>query len=180
MAIGCASGIYLNKRADGHCESLKPPPFLVTNLLPTAYRKVLDFNTPTSIVAIPEFNKFIVHCESELYSYPLELVIGVYQEDATSQPSLQDSEEKLAQGDGDVLFFMAGRVANRTFSKQLKPILTHFLIAYPQNSRLCIEEWQECYLARIRVDRPGTEPPVSRRSEFVIPTFGFGSSPHAL
>ena len=180
MAIGCASGIYMNRRADGHCESSKLPHVLVTNLLPIAFRKVLDFNTPTSIVAIPEFNKFIVHCEPELYSYPLEFVIGIYQEDAASQPVPQDSEEKLAQGDGDVLFFKAGRVANRTFSKQLGPILTHFLIAHPQNSCLCIEEWQESYIARIRVDRPGTEPTTPRESKFIIPTFGFGSSPHAL
>jgi hypothetical protein len=77
----------------------------------------LPFNSPTSIVAIPEFDKLIVHCELELFSYSLELVIGVSQEDASSQPSLEGLEEKLAQGHGDVLSFKAGRVADRRFSE---------------------------------------------------------------
>jgi hypothetical protein len=77
----------------------------------------LEFNEPASVAAIPEFDKFIVHCESALYSYSLELAILVSQGDAASKPSLDNSEEKLAQGHGDVLFFKAGRLADRTLSK---------------------------------------------------------------
>jgi hypothetical protein len=77
----------------------------------------LEFNEPTSIVAVPEFNKLIVHCELALFSYSLELAIRVSQEDASSKPGLDKSEEKLAQENGNVLFFKAGRIADRTLSK---------------------------------------------------------------
>lgn len=96
IAVGCTSGIYLCHAVD------------------YSFRKVLEFNEPTSIVAIPEFNKLIVHCEMALFSCSLELVIRVSQEDASSKPDLDNSEEKLAQGHGDVLFFKAGRIADRT------------------------------------------------------------------
>jgi len=53
-----------------------------------------------------------------LFSYSLELVIRVYQRDASSnEPSLDNSEEKLAQQHGNVLFFKVGRIADRTLSK---------------------------------------------------------------
>ena len=77
----------------------------------------MEFNEPTSVVAIPDFNKFIVHCEMALFSYSLELAIRVSQEDASSKPGLDNSEEKLAQGHGNILFFKAGRIADRTLSK---------------------------------------------------------------
>jgi hypothetical protein len=68
-------------------------------------------------VAVPEFNKFIVHCETKLSSFPLDKVIRVSQGDDASEPSLDDSEENLAQGHGNVMFFKAGRLADRTLSK---------------------------------------------------------------
>jgi hypothetical protein len=77
----------------------------------------LEFNEPTSVVAVPKFNKLIVHCEMALFSYPLELAIRVSQGDDSSKPGLDNSEEKLAQEHGNVLFFKAGRIANRTLSK---------------------------------------------------------------
>jgi RHO1 GDP-GTP exchange protein 1/2 len=77
----------------------------------------LEFNEPTSVVAVPEFDKLIVHCELSLFSYSLELAIRVSQGDASSKPSLDNSEEKLAQEHGNVLFFKAGRIADRTLSK---------------------------------------------------------------
>lgn len=86
----------------------------------------MESNEPTSVVAIPEFNKLIVHCESELFSYSLELAIRVSQGDASSKPGLDNSAEKLAQDHGDILFFKAGRIADRTFSKQLNHIQPHF------------------------------------------------------
>jgi len=65
IAIGCTTGIYVSKRTIDY-----------------SFRKVLEFNEPNSIVAIPEFNKFIVHCEFELSSYPLDKVVRVSQGDA--------------------------------------------------------------------------------------------------
>jgi len=65
------------------------------------------------VVAIPEFNKFLVHYEMALYSYPLNLVVRVSQGLSTAK-TLEDSVERLAQKDGNILFFRAGRIANRT------------------------------------------------------------------
>lgn len=100
--------------------------------LPTAFQKVLEFNEPTTIVAIPKHNKFLVHCESKLSSYPLDKVIRAPQGN-TEYKDLGDSEETpgLADGDGEVLFFKAGRVADRTLSKQLDFILSRFPVAHP-------------------------------------------------
>jgi hypothetical protein len=74
-------------------------------------------NAPTTVVAVPEFNKLIVLCESTLSSFSLELAIRVFQGDASSKLGLDSSEEKLAQGHGNVLFLKAGRTADRTLSK---------------------------------------------------------------
>jgi len=68
------------------------------------------------MVAIQDFDKFLVHCESALYSYPLDMVVRTSQGELTLE-SLVNSEEKLGQGHGEVLFFKAGRVANRTLSE---------------------------------------------------------------
>lgn len=84
--------------------------------LPTAFQRVLENIRPTSVVAVPEFNKFLVHCDTALFSYPLDLVIRVSQRRETPE-TLEDSMERLAQKDGSVLFFKAGRVAHRTLSK---------------------------------------------------------------
>jgi hypothetical protein len=84
--------------------------------LPAAFRKVLDSNEPKSVVAIPEFDKFIVQCDSALYSYPLDMIILIAQGGATLG-SIIDSEEKLAGDHRDVLFFRTGRLGNRTISE---------------------------------------------------------------
>jgi hypothetical protein len=73
----------------------------------------LENVSPTSIVAVPEFNKLLVHCDTALFSYPLDLVIRVSQRHDTPE-TLEGSMERLAQKDGSVLFFKAGRVAHRT------------------------------------------------------------------
>ena len=67
-------------------------------------------------MAIPEFNKFIVHCESELSSYPLDKVIRVSQGDVAYK-DLGASEERLAQDHGNILFLKAGRIVDRTVRK---------------------------------------------------------------
>jgi RHO1 GDP-GTP exchange protein 1/2 len=78
-----------------------------------AFVKVLEFNEPNSIVAIPEFNKFLVHCESELSSYPLDKVVRVSQGTAEYK-DLGDSAENPAKDDGEVLFLKAGSILDRT------------------------------------------------------------------
>ena len=83
--------------------------------LAAAFQKVLGFISPTAVVAIPEFNKFLVHYEMALYSYPLDLVVRASQ--GLSTVKLEDSVERLAQKDGNILFFRAGRIANRTLGK---------------------------------------------------------------
>ncbi|KAH9037804.1 hypothetical protein EDB85DRAFT_1860932 [Lactarius pseudohatsudake] len=95
LAVGCTNGIHVGMRTD------------------SSFRRVLDFIKPTSIIALPESNNVIVHCETALFSYPLDLFIRVSQGGATIQ-DLNDSAERLAQKDGNVLFCKAGRVANRT------------------------------------------------------------------
>jgi hypothetical protein len=90
----------------------------------------LAFINPTSVVALQEFNKFLVQCDTALFSYPLDLVIRVSQ--GHSAPNtLDDSVERLAQKDGNVLFFRAGRVAHRTLGKKLSRILSWF-VSHPQ------------------------------------------------
>jgi hypothetical protein len=84
--------------------------------LPAAFRKILESNEPSSIVAIPEYNKFLVHCESTLSSYPLDKVIRAsraVQGDAAIK-DLGDSEEKLSKDEEHVLFLKAGRLLERT------------------------------------------------------------------
>ncbi|KAH8994939.1 hypothetical protein EDB92DRAFT_1814889 [Lactarius akahatsu] len=95
LAVGCTNGIHVGMRTD------------------SSFRRVLDFIKPTSIIALPESNNVVVHCETALFSYPLDLFIRVSQGGATIQ-ELNDSAERLAQKDGNVLFCKAGRVANRT------------------------------------------------------------------
>jgi len=67
-------------------------------------------------VAIPESNKFLVHCESTLSSYPLDKVIRAsraVQGDAAIK-DLGASEEKLSKDEEHVLFLKAGRIVEKT------------------------------------------------------------------
>jgi hypothetical protein len=120
IAIGCTSGIYVSKRVEGidYCESSKNSHLSCLQFwLPAAFKKVLEFNEPNSIVAMPEFNKFIVHCELALFSYPLDKVIRVSRAQGDAAFNLGAPEEGFAQGHGDVLFFKAGRIADLTVGK---------------------------------------------------------------
>lgn len=77
--------------------------------------KVLEFNEPNSIVAIPEFNKFLVHCEGKLTSYPLDKVVHVSQGTAEYKDlGYWAKQFGPAEGDGDVLFLKAGSIVDRT------------------------------------------------------------------
>lgn len=121
--------------------------------LAAAFQKVLGFISPTSVIAIPEFNKLLVHHEIAIYSYPLDLVIRVSQGLSKVQ-TLEDSVERLAQKDGNVLFFRAGRIAHRTLSKTPGQILKCFRFS---SQRSCLRN--EVILARhaacIRINSTG-------------------------
>jgi hypothetical protein len=95
-----------------------------------AFQRVLELISPTSIVAVPDINKFIVHCDTALFSYPLDLVVRVSQGHATPE-TLADSVERLAQKDGSVLFFKAGRVGHRTLSEETSHVSSCF-VSHPQ------------------------------------------------
>jgi hypothetical protein len=107
----------------------------------TAFQKVLELISSTSIVAVPEHNKFLVHCDTALFSYPLDLVVRVSQGHDTPK-TLGDSVERLAQKDGSILFFKAGRVGHRTLSKEPSYVSSCFVShpkkLYMQQSRSCM------------------------------------------
>ena len=107
-----------------------------------AFQKVLELINPTSIAAVPEFNKFIVHCDTALFSYPLDLVVSVSQGHVTPK-TLGDSAERLAQKDGSVSFFKAGRVARRTLSKEPGHVPSCF-VSHPQ--KLFMQQSLSCML----------------------------------
>jgi len=117
LAVGCTTGIYIRERESNSRESLGTPLALVTDML-SAFRSVLESHKPTSIVAVPDFDLFLVHCESALFSYPLDLVISVSQAQGGATPrNLYASEEKLNQEHEQVLFFKKGQVTGRTLSE---------------------------------------------------------------
>jgi|SRR5712672_1177140 len=115
LVIGCTNGIYVRDLVNDSRESSRLLPVLIVNF-PAAFRQVLEINDPTSIVAVSEFNEFLVHYESALYSYPLDLIVRVSRGDATPE-GLDDSKERLAQGRGDVLFMKVGCIFDETLSE---------------------------------------------------------------
>ena len=87
-------------------------------LLLAAFRRVLEYNEPMSIVAIPEYNKFIVHCEMSLYSYPLEMVAGASRGEVTTKELDESISRKPSPEEhGTVLFLKTGSVAGRTLGE---------------------------------------------------------------
>jgi hypothetical protein len=121
--------------------------------LAIAFQKVLGFISPTTVIAIPEFNKFLVHYEMALYSYPLDLVVRVSQGLSTVK-TLEDSMEKLAQKDGNVLFFRVGRIAHRTLGKTPNQILKCY-ISHPKESCLRNEDILARHASCTRISSPG-------------------------
>ena len=100
----------------------------------------MKINKPNTIAAFPEYNEFLVHNESALYSYPLDLIVRISRGDSTPE-SLDESKVKLAEGHRDSLFFKAGYISDRTSSKEpshLEPPVC-FLSA---NSCLCSKEFR--------------------------------------
>src|SRR6266404_2032060 len=117
LAVGCTNGIYVGVRADS-CELPRSRLSQPLTRSRAAFRRVLDLIKPTSIIALPASNSVLVHCDTALFSYPLDLFVHVSQGNATIQ-ELNDSAERLAQKEGHVLFCRAGRAANRILGKQL-------------------------------------------------------------
>ncbi|KAH7930131.1 hypothetical protein BV22DRAFT_1028615 [Leucogyrophana mollusca] len=95
MAVGCSTGIYVGLRGEER------------------YRRILSFGNPTTIIALQDFNKFIIHHENYLLAYSLDLLarVALYQ---APPSSLDASLEKIAGQDGNVLFCSAGRIGQRT------------------------------------------------------------------
>ncbi|THH20762.1 hypothetical protein EW146_g670 [Bondarzewia mesenterica] len=110
LSVGCASGIYVGVRGQN------------------SFRKVLTFSNPTSMVVLQDFNKFVVHYESALVSYSLDVLARVALEQAPAQ-SLDASKERVAPSDANVIFFKAGQYADRTLifyaSKSLFQVTLH-------------------------------------------------------
>jgi len=94
----------------------------------TDFRKVLNLPNPTYMVALEKFNKFIVHHDSSLLSYSIDILARVAL--GHSQPQLLEATlEKIAEHDGHILFFRAGRIGNRTLSKHVFMTKTMFLFS---------------------------------------------------
>ena len=90
--------------------------YQIIDTLHLAFRKVLSYQSPTSLAVLQSHNKLIIHHESVLLSYSLDLVARVAQGQSTPQ-NLEGTLERLAGNDGSVLFFRAGKLAGRTLSK---------------------------------------------------------------
>jgi hypothetical protein len=80
------------------------------------------------MVALEKFNKFLVHSESGLLSYSIDLLTRVALGQAPPQ-ALEATQEKIAGQDGHVLLFRAGRIGDRTLSERnrFRPHPCHLL-----------------------------------------------------
>ncbi|KAJ8579756.1 hypothetical protein M405DRAFT_109149 [Rhizopogon salebrosus TDB-379] len=107
MAAGCATGIFVGARGD------------------IKSRRILSYGNPSSIIVLQELNRFIVHHESYLVAYSLDLLARVALFQAPTS-SLDASMEKIAGGDGTVLFCCAGSIKMRT------------IIVYLSSKSLCM------------------------------------------
>ena len=114
IAVGCTSGIFVSKRAADYCELSGLQLVLTLIEFLAAFQRVLEFNEPTAIVAIPAFDKFLVHCELSLFSYSLDMVVRVSKGEATTK-DLDNSFDRLAGEHGHVSFVKTHRIAGRTF-----------------------------------------------------------------
>jgi len=114
LAAGCSTGIFVALRGD------------------LRFRRVLTFSNPPTLIALHDFNKFIVQHEASLLAYSVDLLARVAQGQAPPQ-TLDASMEKLAGQEGSVLFARSGRVGNRTLliyaSKKILQVTVHALEA---------------------------------------------------
>ncbi|KAF7964575.1 hypothetical protein HWV62_5482, partial [Athelia sp. TMB] len=84
----------------------------VTNAVPFKFTRVLPYSNPTSMLALQDFNKFVVQHEACLYSYSLDLMARVIRH-PSSIKSFEATMEKIAGNEGSVLLARSGRVGNR-------------------------------------------------------------------
>ncbi|KIY71515.1 Dbl domain-containing protein [Cylindrobasidium torrendii FP15055 ss-10] len=101
LAVGCTSGIWVSQRGREVVD----------------FKRVIAFPSPRAIAAIYAhgekiFNKLIVHDESTLNSYPLDLVAKVAEGKADAK-SLSSSCEKIAGQPKNVVFFRYTHVGPR-------------------------------------------------------------------
>jgi hypothetical protein len=100
IAVGCPSGLYVAVRGE------------------SPFRKILPVPLPSSLVALQQFNKFLVQSDTSLLSYSLDLLARVARGE-TPVGTLEASKETIAGpgGDGSVLFFKVGVIGSRTLSE---------------------------------------------------------------
>ncbi|KAF9025814.1 hypothetical protein BDZ89DRAFT_1068060 [Hymenopellis radicata] len=99
VAVGCTAGIFVSPR--GREE----------------FTKVLNHISPLALAAVQThqdktFNKFIIHHESSLISYSLDLIVHVSQGQAEIK-LLNASMEKIAGQNSSVMFFKHTHVGSR-------------------------------------------------------------------
>jgi hypothetical protein len=107
------------------------------------------------MVAIPKFNKFLVHCGLALYSCPLDMIVRAFRGDATFQ-DLDKSMERLAETHGDVWFLRTGSVAGHTLGTSVMHLT--FRRFSSSGSHLCCEHSQADVSAHTRTDPGGKKP----------------------
>ncbi|KAI0264429.1 hypothetical protein BC834DRAFT_826441 [Gloeopeniophorella convolvens] len=127
LAVGCATGIYIGMRAD------------------SSFRKILPLAHSTTMLALPQFNRFLVHHETTLLSYPLDLLVQVYLGNGTTQ-SLNDSAEKPAQDDGNVLFLKAGRIREQSGSRTLIVFATKGFSKHTLHTKELVDQQSVAYI----------------------------------
>ncbi|KAG6373463.1 hypothetical protein JVT61DRAFT_6616 [Boletus reticuloceps] len=92
MAVGCSTGIFVGRKGEN-------------------YRKILSFENAKSIIVLQDFNKIIIHHDSYLISYSLEVLARVAQ--YQSPPSSLDASLETIAGQ-NVLCCQAGQMGDRT------------------------------------------------------------------
>jgi hypothetical protein len=115
MAVGCSTGIFVGRRGEN-------------------FRKILSYEDAKSIIVLQNFNKIIIHHDTYLLSYSLEVLVRVAQYQAPPS-SLDASLETIAGQPGNVLCCQAGQIGGRTIRKtplllcrlHLKTIVSSYL-----------------------------------------------------
>ena len=77
----------------------------------SAYKKVLDYSSATTLIALQDHNKFLIFNQEQgtLLSYSLDMLARVFL--GQSQKDLENTRESISDR---VIFFHAGIVNNRT------------------------------------------------------------------
>lgn len=161
-----------------HPEQVRliPGPTFKANSLPSThfhfiqeYTKILTLPSISNIAALQDFNQLVVLHDGSLESYNLRIltsvVIGRH-----STESFAGSVEKLTPKDTSVIFFRAGKVADRTLGKSL----------YNSSVREGLGNLFSCVIlffnSRLRCKRFPANDVASPRSRHTAPEFGYSSS----